>query len=174
MDFDKIVFMHWYIWSMLWLIHIIFLNFSIELWPLIDFRIMFMLNILWNNWWIWSNLVITLISFMQNMCNNKNKHSGGVSCSACNAFITIYGHGGHLGHVTWTIWANFRCPIPFRLHMKFGFNRPSGFSGKEVWKCWHWVTLDQGHWMTLTFDIHICSCTHLVNFIYQLWHHRLQ
>ena len=28
--------------------------------------------------------------------------------------------------------------------------------------------------MTLTFDIHIGSCTHLVNFIYQLWHHRLQ
>ena len=23
------------------------------------------------------------------MHNNKNKHSGGVSCSACNAFITI-------------------------------------------------------------------------------------
>ena len=55
--------MHWYIWSMLWLIHIIFLNFSTELWPLIEFRIMFMLTILWNNWWIWSNLV-TLIFFM--------------------------------------------------------------------------------------------------------------
>ena len=23
------------------------------------------------------------------MCNNKNKHNGGVSCSACNAFILI-------------------------------------------------------------------------------------
>ena len=76
------------IWSMLWLIHIIFPNFSTQLWPLIDFRIMFMLNILWNNWWIWSNLVITFDIFLcQNMCNNKNKHSGGVSCSACNAFI---------------------------------------------------------------------------------------
>ena len=32
---------------MLWLIHIIFPNFSTELWPLIDFSIMFMLNILW-------------------------------------------------------------------------------------------------------------------------------
>ena len=68
--------------------HIIFLNFSTELWPLIDFRIMFMLNILWNNWWIWSNLVDTLIFFLcQNMHNNKNKHSGGVSCSACNTFF---------------------------------------------------------------------------------------
>ena len=47
--------------------------------------------------------------------------------------FTIYGHGGHLGHVTWTIWTNFRSPIPLRFHMKFGFNRPSAFSGKEVW-----------------------------------------
>ena len=28
------------------------------------------------------------------------------------------------------------------------------------------MTLDQGQWMTLTFDIHIDSCTHLVNRIY--------
>ena len=27
------------------------------------------------------------IFLRQNMCNNKNKHSGGVSCGACNAFI---------------------------------------------------------------------------------------
>ena len=79
--------MHWYIWSWLWLIHIIFPNVSTELWPLIDFRVVFMLSVLWNNWWIWSHLVVTLIFLCQNMCNNKNKHSGGVSCSACNAFI---------------------------------------------------------------------------------------
>ena len=24
----------------------------------------------------------------------------------------IYGHGGHFGHVTWTIWTNFRFPYP--------------------------------------------------------------
>ena len=82
--------MHLYISSMLWLIHIIFPNISTELWPLIDFRIMFMLNIFWNNSWIWSNLADTLIFFLcQNMRNNKNKHSGGVSCCACNAFITL-------------------------------------------------------------------------------------
>ena len=28
--------------------------------------------------------------------------------------------------------------------------------------------LDQGHWMTLTFGTRIASCTHLVDFIYQL------
>ena len=26
-------------------------------------------------------------------------------------FFTIYGHGGHLGHVTWTIYTNFRSPF---------------------------------------------------------------
>ena len=43
---------------------------------------------------------------------------------------------GLLGHVTWTVWTNFCSPISWRLHMKFGLNRPSGFRG-EVWKYWH-------------------------------------
>ena len=50
--------------------------------------------------------------------------------------FTIYGHGGHLGHVTWTVWTNVRSPILRRRHMKFGFIRPCGFRG-DVWKCWH-------------------------------------
>ena len=54
----------------------------------------------------------------------------------------------------------------WKLHVKFGFNRPSGFSGKEVSKCWNWVTLVQGQWMTLTFDIHTGSCTHLACSVY--------
>ena len=43
--------------------------------------------------------------------------------------FTIYGHGGHLGHVTCTSWTNFDSPIPRRLQMKFGFNQPSDFRG---------------------------------------------
>ena len=39
--------------------------------------------------------------------------------------FTIYGRGGHLGHVTWTVYTNFRSHLPRRLHMKFGFDRPS-------------------------------------------------
>ena len=31
--------------------------------------------------------------------------------------FTIYGHGGHLGHVTWTIYIIFRSPFPRRLHI---------------------------------------------------------
>ena len=63
-------------------------------------------------------------------------------------FFTIYGHGGHLGDVTWVTWTHFRSPSQRRLHMKtpyaylftfrmkFGFNRPSGFRGEDVWKYW--------------------------------------
>ena len=46
--------------------------------------------------------------------------------------FTIYGHGGHLGHVTWTIYINFLSPLPRLLHTKFGFDWPSGFRGEAV------------------------------------------
>ena len=46
--------------------------------------------------------------------------------------FTIYGHGGHLGHVTWTIFTNFRSPFQRRLHIKFGFDWPRGFRGEDV------------------------------------------
>ena len=36
--------------------------------------------------------------------------------------FTIYRHGGHLGHVTWTNYINFRSPFLRMLHMKFGFD----------------------------------------------------
>ena len=36
--------------------------------------------------------------------------------------FTIYGDGGHLGHVTCTIYINFRSPFPRRLHIKFGLD----------------------------------------------------
>ena len=50
----------------------------------------------------------------------------------CKVF-TIYGHhGGHLGHVTWTIYTNFRSPFSRRLHIKFGFDWPSGFREEDV------------------------------------------
>ena len=38
----------------------------------------------------------------------------------------IYSHGGHLGHVTLTIYTNFHSLLTM-LHIKFGFNWPSGF-----------------------------------------------
>ena len=57
-------------------------------------------------------------------CGNQSTGSGGEDFS--NGF-TIYGRCGHLDHVTWTIYANFRSPFPRRLHMKFDFDSLSGF-----------------------------------------------
>ena len=49
--------------------------------------------------------------------------------------FTIYGRGGHLGHVTWSIYINFRSPFPRRLYMKFDFVWPSGFR-EDLLKWW--------------------------------------
>ena len=46
--------------------------------------------------------------------------------------LNIYGRGGHLGHVTRTIWTNFRSRVLRSLHMKFEFNLPRGFRGEDV------------------------------------------
>ena len=46
--------------------------------------------------------------------------------------FTIYGHGGHLGHMTHMPRTKFRSPYPRRLHIKFSFDRPSGFWEEEV------------------------------------------
>ena len=41
--------------------------------------------------------------------------------------FAIYSHGGHLGHVTLTIYITFHSPFLMMLHIKFGFDWPSGF-----------------------------------------------
>ena len=41
--------------------------------------------------------------------------------------FNIYGHDGHLGHVTGMSDINFSSPFPRRLHIIFGFDGPSGF-----------------------------------------------
>ena len=46
--------------------------------------------------------------------------------------FTIYSHGGHLGHVTSTIYANFNCPFLKMLHVKFGFDWPSDFREEDL------------------------------------------
>ena len=48
----------------------------------------------------------------------------------CRVF-TIYGRGGHLGHVTHMPRTNFRSPYTSRLQIKFGFDWASGF-GENV------------------------------------------
>ena len=48
------------------------------------------------------------------------------------AFFTICGHGGHLGHVTWIIYINISTTILEMLYIKFGFDWPNGFRGEDV------------------------------------------
>ena len=42
------------------------------------------------------------------------------------------GRGGHLGHVTQMPRTNFRYRYPRGVHIKFGFDWPSGFGGEDV------------------------------------------
>ena len=39
--------------------------------------------------------------------------------------FTIYGHGGHLGHVTWIIYINFCSPFLRMLHMNLALIGPA-------------------------------------------------
>ena len=46
--------------------------------------------------------------------------------------FAIYSHGGHLGHVTLTIYINVRSPFLRKLDMKFGFDRLSSFREDDL------------------------------------------
>ena len=46
--------------------------------------------------------------------------------------FTIYGRGGHLGHVTWIWRSNFRLPYQWMLHIKFHFDWPSSFREEDL------------------------------------------
>ena len=42
-------------------------------------------------------------------------------------FFPIYGHGGHLGHVTSIMSSDFHFLVPESFHTKFGSDRHSNF-----------------------------------------------
>ena len=46
--------------------------------------------------------------------------------------FTIYGRGGHLGHVTSIMSSDFHFLVPESLHTKFGSDRQSSFSENPV------------------------------------------
>ena len=46
--------------------------------------------------------------------------------------FTMYGRGGHLGHVTQMPRTKYCSPYPRKLHIKFGFDRPSGFGEEDL------------------------------------------
>ena len=45
----------------------------------------------------------------------------------CSPYFTIYGHGGHLGHVTSIMSSDFLFLVPESFHTKFGSDRHSRF-----------------------------------------------
>ena len=47
-------------------------------------------------------------------------------------FLPYMGVAAIYGKKTLTIYTNFRSPFPRRLHIKFGFDWPSGFGGEDV------------------------------------------
>ena len=55
----------------------------------------------------------------------ENRPAGSGVEDFCVVF-TIYGLGGHLGHVTQISRSNLRPPYPWMLHIKFHFDWPSG------------------------------------------------
>ena len=61
----------------------------------------------------------------------ENRPSGSGEEDFLRVF-TIYGHGGHLGHVTKMPRTKYRSPYPTRLHIKFGFDRPSSFGEEDL------------------------------------------
>ena len=70
--------------------------------------------------------------------NHRPSGSGGEdSCM----FFAIYSHGSLLGHVTWTIYINFFSLFLRMLHMKFGFDWPSGFRGEDVSILWKYTCI---------------------------------
>ena len=78
-----------------------------------------------------------------------------------------YGHAGHLGHVTRTDYINFCSCEALMFYIKSDSNlalwflrRCLKFDGHSIL-----VTLGQGHWMTLTSDIHNGSYKTYFHFI---------
>ena len=47
-------------------------------------------------------------------------------------FFTIYGRGGHLGHLTLISQSNFHSLYPWILHIKFHFDWPSSFRKEDL------------------------------------------
>ena len=56
-------------------------------------------------------------------CENRPASSGEEDLRV----FTIYGHGGHLGHVTRIMLTNFHFLVPESFHTKFNSEWPSSF-----------------------------------------------
>ena len=57
----------------------------------------------------------------------RGNQSAGSGEDDFRRIITIYGHGGHLGHVTSIMLSDFHFLVPESFHTKFGSVRHSSF-----------------------------------------------
>ena len=62
---------------------------------------------------------------------HDHRTSGSVEADFLKVF-TRDGPACHLSHLTWTIYIKNCSNFPSRLHIKFGFDWPGGFSGADV------------------------------------------
>ena len=57
----------------------------------------------------------------------RGNHFAGSGEEDFGSFFTIYGHGGHLGHVTSIMSSDLHFLVPESFHKKFGLDRQSSF-----------------------------------------------
>ena len=67
---------------------------------------------------------------LEGLNQSKDHQPSGSGEKDFSRVFTIYWHGGHLGHMNNLLFPHLRSL------MIFEFNWPSGFRGKDVWKCW--------------------------------------
>ena len=80
--------------------------------------------------------------------------------------FTIYGHGGHLGHVTSIMSSDFHFLVPESIHKKNWFRSTKLIMRKSGLNFCMYTTLVHGQEMTLTFTTHISSYIQLNNCSY--------
>ena len=66
------------------------------------------------------------------MLHTKFRGNWPASSGDFRVVFTIYGRGGHFGHVTLISRSNFKCHYPWRLHIKFQLDPPSGFREEDL------------------------------------------
>ena len=74
---------------------------------------------------------VELLSLMLHAKFQNHRPSGSGEEDFLKVFA-IYSHGGHLGHVTLTIYINFHSLFLRILNKTFGFDWPSGFRGEDL------------------------------------------
>ena len=82
---------------------------------------------------IYTNFVELYCLMLHTKFQNQ-RPSGSREKNVLKVFV-IYSHGGHLAHVTWTIYANFRSPFLRMLRKQFNFDLPIGSREEDHGNC---------------------------------------